>query len=79
MEAPAACTDVPVLLAGVVRLRLRGGWETARGFSRRAGLSQPHLANWLAGRKGLSLESCDDVLRVLGLSLAELLSRRGAR
>lgn len=50
-----------------VALSCASGEFTVRGLARRAGLSQPLLANWLAGRRGLSMASADAVLDALRL------------
>jgi len=44
-----------------------------RAIARGAGLSQPCIANWLAGRRALSLRSFDAVRGSLGVPWCELL------
>jgi len=60
-------------LAAIVRRRVKNGECTERGLAARCGLSQPHLSNWLKGRKKLAPSGCDVVVAVLGLDPAGLL------
>jgi transcriptional regulator with XRE-family HTH domain len=59
-----------------LRQRLRTGEVTERGLSRIAGISQPHLHNVLKGRRLLSMEMSDGILRNLQLDILDLLERR---
>lgn len=59
-----------------LRHRLRTGEVTERGLARIAGISQPHLHNVLKGRRLLSMEMADGILRNLQLDILDLLERR---
>jgi transcriptional regulator with XRE-family HTH domain len=60
-------------LAALLRARLADGSAVSvRSMAARAGLSQPLIANWLAGRRGLSLDSLDAVRIVLGVGWCEI-------
>jgi len=54
---------------------LQTGEITERGLARRVGISQPHIHNVLKGKRLLSWESADALLRELDLSLLDLVSR----
>jgi transcriptional regulator with XRE-family HTH domain len=55
-----------------VRLRLRNGELTERGFARRLGVSQPHIHNVLKGVRILTPRLADLMLGQLGLSALQL-------
>jgi transcriptional regulator with XRE-family HTH domain len=59
-----------------IRTRIERGELTGVGLSRKAGFQQPHLSNFLNGRRGLSLEAMDRLLRSLHIDLVELIERR---
>jgi plasmid maintenance system antidote protein VapI len=63
-------------LAEHISGKVRNGELTERGLARRAGISQPHLHNVLKGKKCLSLQSADIVMRELGLSIFDLIRNR---
>lgn len=46
-------------------LAMVAGGACVSHLARRCGLSQPLMANWLAGRRGLSLASLDAVVTML--------------
>ena len=56
-----------------LRQRVRTGELTERGLARISGVSQPHIHNVLKGKKLLSAEMCDEVLRQLGMDLLDLM------
>jgi transcriptional regulator with XRE-family HTH domain len=56
-----------------LRQRIRSGEATERGLARIAGVSQPHLHNVLKGKRLLSVEMADEILRNLGLDVLDLL------
>ena len=62
-----------------LRSRVRCGEATERGLARRAGLSQPHLHHVLKGKRLLSLESADRILRRLEMSVLDLISAEELR
>ncbi|MCU1233564.1 MAG: transcriptional regulator, family [Candidatus Solibacter sp.] len=57
-----------------LRLRVRSGEATERGLARITGISQPHLHHVLKGKRLLSFERADEVLRRLDMDLLELVS-----
>jgi transcriptional regulator with XRE-family HTH domain len=74
MLCPVMVAGMSAALAAVVRLRLADGSAVSeRALARRAGLSQPQIANWLAGRRALSMRSFDQVRGALGVPWCELL------
>ena len=56
-----------------LRRRVRGGETTERGLARIAGVSQPHLHNVLKGKRLLSMEMADEILRNLGIDILDLI------
>ena len=56
-----------------LRSRVHSGAATERGLARDAGISQPHLHNVLKGKRALSSEKADQVLRCLHLDLLHLI------
>jgi transcriptional regulator with XRE-family HTH domain len=51
-----------------VRSAIQSGETTERAFARQAGISQPHLHNWLAGRRRLTIPMLDACAAALGIS-----------
>jgi transcriptional regulator with XRE-family HTH domain len=66
--------DLQQRLLDVLRQRLRSGEATERGLARDTGMSQPHLHNVLKGRRLLSIEKADEVLRRLHLDVLHLVA-----
>ena len=60
-------------LVNHLRHRIRSGETTERGLARIAGLSQPHLHNVLKGKRLLSMEMADEILRNLEIDLVDLI------
>jgi plasmid maintenance system antidote protein VapI len=56
---------------------VQAGEITERGLSRRVGISQPHIHNVLKGKRLLSWESADALLRELDLNLLDLINHYG--
>jgi transcriptional regulator with XRE-family HTH domain len=56
-----------------IRERVRSGELTERGLARLSGVSQPHLHNVLKGKRLLSAEKADVVLRKLNMDLLDLI------
>ncbi len=56
-----------------LRERIRNGGVTERGLARITGISQPHIHNVLKGRRLLSADSADEVLRQLKIDLLDLI------
>jgi len=59
-------------LLAQLRARLHNGELTERALARRLGVSQPHINNVLRGRRNLSHELADSVLKFLNYSLLDL-------
>src|SRR5260370_9737608 len=75
MAQPAAVftfRDAQERLLAQVRTRMRNGELTERALARRLGVSQPHINNVLRGRRNLSHELADSVLKFLNYSLLDL-------
>jgi transcriptional regulator with XRE-family HTH domain len=76
---PVSAVSLSASLAAGVRAQLaEGSCGSVRGLAARAGLSQPMVANWLAGRRGLSLDSLDAVRLAVGVGWCELAGCRAA-
>jgi predicted transcriptional regulator len=56
-----------------LRERVRSGELTERGLARVSGVSQPHIHNVLKGKRLLSPEMSDTVLRQLHMDLLDLM------
>jgi hypothetical protein len=56
-----------------LRRRVRSGAATERGLARETGLSQPHLHHVLKGKRVLSFQKADEVLRRLDLDVLHLI------
>jgi transcriptional regulator with XRE-family HTH domain len=65
--------DLNDRLIAVLRHRIRSGQLTERGLARATGISQPHIHNVLKGKRLLSAEAADEILRRLDLDLVELI------
>jgi hypothetical protein len=59
-------------LVAHLRERVCSGELTERGLARLSGVSQPHIHNVLKGKRVLSLEMSDAVLRQLRIDLLDL-------
>lgn len=66
--------DLRKVLLEATRLQIRSGSMTGRGLARYLGVSQPHLYNVLHGKRGLTLELADQILRALNLSVTDFLA-----
>jgi hypothetical protein len=60
-------------LVSLLSDRVRNGQATERGLARLTGISQPHIHHVLAGRRRLSLEMADRILRKLEMDLLDLI------
>ena len=56
-----------------LRQRVRSGAATERGLARISGISQPHLHNVLKGKRLLSMDKADEVLRSLEIDILRLI------
>ena len=66
--------DLRTRLVNNLRLRVRSGEVTERSLARLIGISQPHLHHVLKGKRRLSLETADLILRRLDIDVGDLLS-----
>ena len=71
--------DLQQSLLEELRQRVRSGAATERGLARLSGMSQPHLHNVLKGKRVLSLEMADEVLRRLQIDVLHLIEREELR
>ena len=60
-------------LIEALRQRVHSGAMTERGLARVTGVSQPHIHNVLKGKRLLSLETADQILRRLQMDVLDLL------
>ena len=65
-------------LVNRLRLRVMNGEATERALARSLGVSQPHIHNVLSGHRMLSLKMADQIMKILELSIADLLDGDGA-
>ena len=65
--------DLQERLLDHLRQRVRSGVATERGLARLAGISQPHFHNVLKGKRILSVEKADEVLRHLQIDVLHLI------
>ncbi len=56
-----------------IRERVRNGALTERGVARMTGVSQPHIHNVLKGKRLLSADTADEILRQLRIDLLDLI------
>jgi hypothetical protein len=73
MADPMTFYDLQQRLLEDLRQRVRSGAATERGLARLSGISQPHLHNVLKGKRILSMEKADDVLRRLQIDVLHLI------
>jgi transcriptional regulator with XRE-family HTH domain len=52
---------------------VRSGAATERGLARISGISQPHLHNVLKGKRLLSMDKADELLRSLEIDILRLI------
>jgi transcriptional regulator with XRE-family HTH domain len=60
----------------VLLRRIERGTLSVSLLARQTGLGQPHISNFLRGRRGLSLASLDSILSAQKLEIADLLPQR---
>ena len=66
--------DLRARLIDNLRYRVRRGDATERGLARLTGFSQPHVHHILKGKRRLSLEGADTILRRLDIDLLDLIT-----
>jgi predicted transcriptional regulator len=64
--------DLQERLVANLRERVRGGEITERGLARLTGVSQPHIHNVLKGKKLLSTDLADQIMRHLRMDVLDL-------
>jgi hypothetical protein len=67
--------DLQERLIELTRERVQTGKLTERGLARLCGISQPHMHNVLKGIRSLSTDAADRLMRVLDISVPDLLGR----
>ena len=65
--------DLQQRLLDELRRQVRSGVATERGLAHLSGISQPHLHNVLKGKRILSMEKTDVVLRRLQIDILYLI------
>lgn len=60
-------------LTGNLRDRIRRGEVTERGLARMTSVSQPHIHHVLKGKRALSAETADRIMRHLRIDLLDLI------
>jgi len=65
--------DLQQRLLEHLRHRVQSGEATERSLARIAGLSQPHLHNVLKGKRLLSIDMADEILRNLQICVFDLI------
>lgn len=65
--------DLHQRLVEHLRQRVRSGEVTERSLARSAGVSQPHIHNVLKGKRRLSANMADVILRHLNMDLLDLI------
>jgi hypothetical protein len=63
-------------LRRLLRQRIEAGALTGLGLAQQTGFRQAHISNFLNGKRGLSSEGMDKVLRVQKISVLDLLGRQ---
>jgi transcriptional regulator with XRE-family HTH domain len=66
-------SDLNNRLRAVIEERIDARELTGTDLARRAGLQQAHISNFLNSRRGLSIESMDRLMQVLGLDVRDLM------
>ena len=65
--------DLHARLIEYLRGSIQSGEVTERGLARLTGISQPHIHNVLKGKKVLSSQKADEVLRKLHVDVRDLI------
>jgi len=68
-------SDLQNRLRLLIGRRIAAGEMTGAELARRAGFRQAHVSNFLNGRRGLSIETMDEVMRVLRVRVRDLMPR----
>ena len=70
---PMTFHELQQRLLDELRQRVRSGAATERGLARISGISQSHLHNVLKGKRLLSIDKADEVLRSLEIDILRLI------
>ena len=70
--------DLQERLRQHVRATVKSGQITQTELAEMVGVQQAHISNFVLGRRGLSTEGMDAILKVLGLNVADLLAMSGS-
>lgn len=65
--------DLQQRFVALLRKRIRNGELTERGLARMVGVSQPHMHNVLHGKRSFSIETTDDIMRLLRVDVLDLI------
>lgn len=63
-------------LRRAVLARISSGQLSGRRLAHAIGFKQPHISNFLTRKRGLSVDGTDRILRVMGISVLDLIPRR---
>jgi hypothetical protein len=72
-EEPLNFAQLNLRMTTYLRECIRRGELTERGLARATGISQPHIHNVLKGKRVLSGELADEILRKLHLDLKDFI------
>jgi hypothetical protein len=64
--------DLQKRFVALLRKRVRNGELTERGLARMVGISQPHMHNVLHGKRSFSVETTDEMMRLLRVDVLDL-------
>lgn len=65
--------DLQQRFVALLRKRVRNGELTERGLARMVGVSQPHMHNVLHGKRCFSIETTDEMMRLLRVDVFDLI------
>lgn len=65
--------DLQQRFVTLLRNRVRNGELTERGLARMVGVSQPHVHNVLHGKRSFSVQTTDDIMRLLRVDVLDLI------
>jgi len=65
--------DLQNRFVALLRKRVRNGELTERGLARMVGVSQPHMHNVLHGKRSFSVETTDEMMRLLRVDVLDLI------
>lgn len=65
--------DLQNRFVALLRRRVRNGELTERGLARMVGVSQPHMHNVLHGKRSFSIETTDEMMRLLRVDIFDLI------